>query len=161
MLNASTALRPMSHLQFSRAILSRENSRDKIASVMWRVAQVFKSRNSVSEYSSALFCATLLTECWTLIDATLSRGFVAHWRDKIVWENCRCDVGLKVVCRSRLSLMYRRWWLNVQVDSKTLRRTPGLAGGSRRAMGKKRRSKAVWLQPCDCCKGRVLCQFPS
>ena len=32
---------------------------------------------------------------WTIAaHATLSRNFVAHWRDKIARENCRCDIGL-------------------------------------------------------------------
>jgi len=30
-----------------------------------------------------------------LIDATLLHDFVAHSRNKIVRENCRCDIGLR------------------------------------------------------------------
>ena len=33
---------------------------------------------------------------WTVAAyATLSRDFVAHSRDKIARENCRCDIGLR------------------------------------------------------------------
>ena len=45
--------------RFCRATLSR----DKIASVTLHVAQLINSRATFSEYSSALFCATLSREC--------------------------------------------------------------------------------------------------
>ena len=43
--------------------LARVFSRDKIASVTWRVARLFNSRATLFP-NRALFCATLLTECW-------------------------------------------------------------------------------------------------
>ena len=50
-------LRPMSHLQFSRAILSRY----KIVSVTWRVARVFNSRATVFPNRALLYSVQL---CW-------------------------------------------------------------------------------------------------
>jgi len=49
-------LRPMSHLQFYRATLSRYLSRDKIASVTWHVAQLFNSRATHSPNRAVLYC---------------------------------------------------------------------------------------------------------
>jgi len=50
----------------------------------------------VELYEKRPYLCNKVTACnWTIAAyATLSRDFVAHSRDKIVRENCRCDIGL-------------------------------------------------------------------
>ena len=152
---------------FSRNFVARVFSRDKIASVTWRVARVFKSRATLFPNRALLYFVQL---CWQnaerwlisfhrcfrfasvrciyssfaqfiliyliystwkwndgtrihcislnytrrgLIYATKSqratgqsqsRDFVAHSRDKIARENCRCDIGLTSVSYTHLTL---------------------------------------------------------
>ena len=114
----------MSHLQFCRAKkLTRQNCARKLQ--VWHRSK--RPDVTPAILSREFFCATKLqvwhgesrefltvaqlylrielcsilcnfvTECWMLIDATLSHDFVAHSRDKIARENCRCDIGLTTV----------------------------------------------------------------
>jgi len=47
-----------------------------------------------------------------LIDATLLRDFVAHSRDKIAPENCRCDIGLSYACMILILILWL-WYLTL------------------------------------------------
>ena len=60
-----------------------------------------KTLQLIKLYEKRPYLCDKVAACnWTIAAyATLSRDFVAHSRDKIARENCRCDIGLKTQWR--------------------------------------------------------------
>ena len=124
-------LRPMSHLQFIARFCRATLSRDKIASVTWRVAQLLNSlatpfrleleqRSILCNFVVKMRIIELLSNqrsphlCTTKLQcATRHVTLAILSRDKDARQNRRCDIGLSVRTTAMICLLRsRRWLLN-------------------------------------------------